>query len=104
MKLTLTNGVVGIDASQAKTNWESYTNDKVSLVPNYYKATIETTNTTGTATFNAVDHKCGLNPFVQVRIGDEIVEFSTSIDGSGNVTLSWNGTLSSQAIVIIVGK
>lgn len=52
----------------------------------------------------ASTHKCGINPIVQCYLGTSLVDLQVDIAANGDVTLSWNGTLSAALKVVMLGK
>jgi hypothetical protein len=67
-----------------------------------YKTTIAAA-TTSPQSISAATHGCGKYPMVQCYVGGSLVETQIDVNASGNVTISWNGSLSGDMLVVIVG-
>lgn len=52
----------------------------------------------------ASTHKCGTNPMIQCYLGTSLVDLQVDVAENGDVTLSWNGTLSAALKVVMLGN
>lgn len=64
-----------------------------------YNATFTSGNT---GTIQATVHKCGTIPMVKAYLNGAEVEVATTIDSTGNVTVSWNGNVVSASTPLVI--
>lgn len=106
--------VVGTDDDQSSVDTvkgsKKYTDEKIATVTNIVNQRVKKyvgTATSGTeVTFQAATHGCGTTPMVQCFNGGSAVGCAVEVDASGNVTVSWNGsivTAESPLTVVILG-
>lgn len=86
-------------ADAALASAKEYADGKVASTANYFTQDITASGTTIAAT----THKCGLHPMIQCFVNNELVETAVTVDATGSVTVSWNGTID-KVTVVIVGK
>jgi len=88
------NGYDNID--DRITNLENLTNRDTKR----YVTTISVGNS---LEISSEEHNCGLTPIIQAWYNGSQVVINTTIDTYGNITALWNGTLTSNLTIIIIG-
>jgi hypothetical protein len=90
-------------AQKALNDAKAYTDDQIqSAVGSGVHTYIATASSGNSVSILKADHKCGDYPIVACYLGGQEVMCNVAI-ADGNVTVSWNGTLSSTLTIKIVG-
>lgn len=89
---------VAIGKIEAKINANAHKNHLAE-----YKHVIASA-TTSPVTITAATHKCGKFPTVVTYLGGEKVETGVSINADGDVVISWNGALTADMTVVVIGN
>jgi len=90
-------------AQKALNDAKAYTDDQIAdAVGSGIHTYIATASSGNSVTILKADHKCGDYPIVACYLGGQEVVCNVAV-ASGNVTVSWNGTLSETLTIKLVG-